>query len=88
MQLAGGEQQRVAIARALVREPAVLFADEPTGALDTRNGQAVLELLLDISGTGTALVVVTHAPDMAARFTRSVRLSDGRIIDAPEGVTV
>lgn len=84
-QMSGGEQQRVAIARALVRDPLVLFADEPTGALDSRNGQAVLELLLEIGDAGTALVVVTHDTDMAERFARSVRLSDGRIIDKQEG---
>ena len=75
--LSGGEQQRVAIARALVREPAVLFADEPTGALDSANGAAVVELLADISRSGTAIVVVTHDPDVAAQFARHITIRDG-----------
>lgn len=80
-ELSGGEQQRVAIARALVRDPAVLFADEPTGALDSATGQAIVELLTTIADAGTAVVMVTHDAALAERFTRRVHLKDGRIID-------
>lgn len=76
-ELSGGEQQRVAIARALVREPGILFADEPTGALDTATGDGVVELLAGIAGRGTAVVTVTHDEQVAARFARRIRLRDG-----------
>ncbi len=76
-ELSGGEQQRVAIARALVREPGILFADEPTGALDTATGEAVVALLAGIAERGTAVVVVTHDEQIAARFARRIRLRDG-----------
>jgi putative ABC transport system ATP-binding protein len=78
--LSGGERQRVAIARALVNRPALLLADEPTGALDTANGEAIGELLLDLSSSGQTLILVTHNPDLAARYTRRViEIVDGRI---------
>lgn len=81
-QLSGGEQQRVAIARALVKEPDVIFADEPTGALDTGTGHAIVDLLLDVTGmTGAALVVVTHDPSVAARFGRILHIQDGRVTE-------
>jgi putative ABC transport system ATP-binding protein len=80
-ELSGGEQQRVAIARALVRGPAVLFADEPTGALDSAAGEAIIALLGEIASTGTAVVMVTHNEGLAERFPRRIRLRDGRIID-------
>ncbi|WP_319947012.1 ABC transporter ATP-binding protein [Tessaracoccus caeni] len=79
-ELSGGEQQRVAIARALVREPDVLFADEPTGALDSVTGDAIVELLSGIAETGTAVVLVTHDQLLADRFPRRIRLKDGRIV--------
>jgi len=79
--LSGGERQRVAIARALVNEPALLLADEPTGALDTANGEAIGRLLVSLNQSGQTLVIVTHSPDLAARYaTRVVQLIDGRII--------
>jgi ABC-type lipoprotein export system ATPase subunit len=79
-QLSGGEMQRIAIARALVHRPRLLLADEPTGNLDSRNGQRVLELLRELSDeTGTALVLVTHSPEAAAICHREVRLRDGII---------
>src|SRR3954452_2256390 len=79
-QLSGGQQQRVSIARALVGEPSVMFADEPTGALDTRAGRAVLALLREtIDETGGTLVMVTHDPSAAAWADRVVFMADGRL---------
>lgn len=80
-QLSGGEQQRVAIARALVREPGVLFADEPTGALDSVTSAGVVELLAGLADRGTTVVVVTHDTGIAASFSRRIRISDGRVHD-------
>jgi len=78
--LSGGERQRVAIARALVNRPALLLADEPTGALDTATGEAIGELLLDLNSSGQTLILVTHNPDLAARYARRViEIVDGRI---------
>jgi len=77
-QLSGGEQQRVAIARALVAEPKVLFADEPTGNLDSANGAKILDLILSLRGRVTT-VLVTHDPALAARADRTIALKDGRI---------
>jgi len=77
--LSGGERQRVAIARALVTRPAVVFADEPTGNLDTASGLAILDLLHELNQEGTTIVVITHDPDVAAAMKREVRLRDGRI---------
>jgi putative ABC transport system ATP-binding protein len=78
--LSGGERQRVAIARALVNRPALLLADEPTGALDTANGEAIGQLLLDLNSSGQTLIVVTHNPELAARYARRViEIVDGRI---------
>jgi putative ABC transport system ATP-binding protein len=80
-QLSGGEKQRVAISRALVNGPRVVFADEPTGNLDSANGAAVLELLLELRRErGATLVLVTHNREMAARADRIVTLADGRIV--------
>jgi putative ABC transport system ATP-binding protein len=79
-QLSGGERQRVAIARALVHEPALVLADEPTGALDTANGHAVLELLTRLNKEGTTIALITHDRDIAARLPRQVEIQDGRIV--------
>lgn len=78
-QLSGGECQRVALARALVKKPKLLFADEPTGNLDSQNGQIIQQLLFDLQKeSGAALVVVTHDENLAKRFPKRLKLQDGR----------
>jgi putative ABC transport system ATP-binding protein len=80
-QLSGGQQQRVAVARALVGEPSILLADEPTGNLDSANGDSVVKLLEALHASGSTLCVVTHDPAFAARAQKVVRLHDGRLFD-------
>lgn len=79
-QLSGGEMQRVAIARALVMEPQYLFADEPTGSLDTVNAESVINILRGCNVAGTTVIMVTHDPDFAKMTKRQIRMADGRII--------
>ena len=80
-QLSGGQQQRVAVARALRGDPSVLLADEPTGNLDSKNGEAVMELLRDVHQGGATICMVTHDPRFEAHAERVVRLFDGKIVD-------
>jgi putative ABC transport system ATP-binding protein len=80
-ELSGGEKQRSAIARALVCEPALLLADEPTGALDSQSGEGVMRLLLDLNETGTTIVVITHEHMVASHLPRQVSMLDGRVAD-------
>ena len=90
-QLSGGQQQRVSIARALAGNPSVILADEPTGALDSRTGREVLEMLQDLHGQGHTVVLITHDNSIAVQAQRIIRLEDGRVVydgpaSAPEAV--
>lgn len=80
-QLSGGQQQRAAVARALAGDPAILLADEPTGNLDSKNGEAVMELLSGLHAEGSTIVMVTHNPDFFDYTERVVQLRDGRIVE-------
>jgi putative ABC transport system ATP-binding protein len=80
-QLSGGQQQRVAVARALVGKPSILLADEPTGNLDSKNGQSVMSLLSELHTGGATICMVTHDPRYADLANRRVRMFDGRIVD-------
>src|SRR5215813_6584392 len=80
-QLSGGQQQRVAVARALAGRPAILLADEPTGNLDSRNGEAVMHLLGELHQGGATIVMVTHDPRYARNADRSIQLFDGRVVE-------
>ena len=80
-QLSGGQQQRVAVARAVGGQPSILLADEPTGNLDSKNGEAVMELLRELHRQGATICMVTHDPRYAAHADRSVHLFDGRIVE-------
>jgi len=84
-QLSGGQQQRVAVARAIAGGPSVLLADEPTGNLDSANGGQVMELLAELHGQGSTIVMVTHDPRYAELADRTIHLFDGRVVDGTAG---
>lgn len=86
-QLSGGQQQRVAVARAVVGNPSILLADEPTGNLDSVNGDAVMELLRELHKQGATICMVTHDPRFARHAERTVHLFDGRVIEETAGAT-
>jgi putative ABC transport system ATP-binding protein len=83
-QLSGGQQQRVAVARALVGEPSIMLADEPTGNLDSKNGEAVMELLRDLHRAGSTICMVTHDNRFARHAERTIHLFDGRVVSEEE----
>lgn len=87
-QMSGGEKQRVAIARALVGNPSLLLADEPTGALDSKSGATVMDLLHELHTSGTTVVVITHDREIAASLPRQVHVRDGRIVQDTAGERV
>jgi putative ABC transport system ATP-binding protein len=87
-QLSGGQQQRVAVARALVGDPMILLADEPTGNLDSKNGDSVMELLQDIHGSGATICMVTHDPRYANHAERTVHLFDGKIVNETQSASM
>jgi putative ABC transport system ATP-binding protein len=80
-QLSGGQQQRVAVARALAGDPPIILADEPTGALDSKSGQALMETLIRLNETGITVVLITHDGSLAQQARHYVRIQDGQIID-------
>lgn len=86
-QMSGGERQRVAIARAVVGEPELLLADEPTGSLDTRSGEGVMEVLTELNRAGTTVVVITHDQALADRMPRQIHIRDGRLVTDVQAVT-
>jgi putative ABC transport system ATP-binding protein len=85
-QLSGGQQQRVAVARAVAGEPLILLADEPTGNLDSRSGEAVMDLLRELHGTGATICMVTHDPRYARHAERSIHLFDGRVVEEQQAM--
>jgi putative ABC transport system ATP-binding protein len=86
-QLSGGQQQRVAVARAVTGEPAILLADEPTGNLDSKNGEAVMGLLAELHGAGATICMVTHDARYASHAQRTIHLFDGRVVDESVAAT-
>lgn len=80
-QLSGGQQQRITVARALVNDPEIIFADEPTGALDSDTSYEIMELLKELNNKGKTIIMVTHDPDLVSYATKVVRLKDGKIVE-------
>ena len=87
-QLSGGQQQRVAVARALAGDPSILLADEPTGNLDSQNGEQVMDLLRELHRGGATICMVTHDPRYARYADRSIHLFDGRVVEENSEVAV
>jgi putative ABC transport system ATP-binding protein len=87
-QLSGGQQQRVAVARALVGQPLIMLADEPTGNLDSKNGEAVMELLRELHRAGSTICMVTHDPRFARHADRTIHLFDGRVVEENKPETI
>jgi putative ABC transport system ATP-binding protein len=83
-QLSGGEQERVAIARAIVNEPPILFADEPTGALDTKNSDEIMNLFKDLNTEGQTIIMVTHNPEFLTHVKRAIFIRDGLLDEKPQ----
>ena len=81
MEVSGGQQQRVAIARALINDPDILLCDEPTGNLDSKTGAGIMELMSELNDKGTTIIMVTHDPNIAKYSRRTIRISDGRIME-------
>ncbi len=81
-ELSGGQKQRVAIARSLITQPRIVLADEPTGALDSQTSAEIMDLLTEVHRDGMTVVVVTHEPDIAAACARTIRMVDGRVVEA------
>lgn len=79
-QLSGGQQQRVAIARALMNNPSIILADEPTGNLDTKSGNEIMEILKDLNKKGNTIIIITHEHDIAAQTKRIIQIKDGRVV--------
>jgi putative ABC transport system ATP-binding protein len=84
--MSGGQQQRITVARSLVNNPAIVWADEPTGALDSEGGSEVIELMRRLHRGGQTIILVTHDPDVAAAAERVVRMRDGRIVDTEPAI--
>jgi putative ABC transport system ATP-binding protein len=84
-EMSGGEQQRVALARAFVKQPRVVWADEPTGNLDSKSAEVVMTLLRELHGDGATVVLVTHDLGLAARSDRRIEMRDGRVVDEQRG---
>ena len=87
-QLSGGQQQRVAVARAISGAPSILLADEPTGNLDSKNGEAVMELLRELHRGGATICMVTHDPRYARNADRSIHLFDGQVVEEEQAVAL